>query len=269
MAEIKVGIVGAGGKMGRMLVQAVKAQTGVVLVAASEHMGSATLGRDAGEVAGIGPCGVAIGSSNAEVFHASDVVIDFTTPVATMDNLDHALHHNTALVIGTTGFDHAAREQIRAASQRIPMVMAPNFSIGVNLMFQVASQVAKVLGEEFDIEIIEAHHRFKVDAPSGTAVRLGEVVAHAVDRDLDEVAIYGREGNVGPRDRQTIGFATIRGGSIVGDHTLLFAGERERFEITHKAEDRFIFARGAVKAAQWVAEKNPGLYDMRDILGFR
>ncbi|MBF0424848.1 MAG: 4-hydroxy-tetrahydrodipicolinate reductase [Magnetococcales bacterium] len=269
MSEIRVGIAGAAGRMGRMLVQAVLDQPGLRLASAWERSDSLAIGKDVGELAGVPALGVVISDSPQKGFAAADVIIDFTTIPSTLDHLPLALEMNKPMIIGTTGFDAAARERIAAAASKTPIVLAPNFSVGINLMFQVAAQVAQVLGEAFDIEIIEAHHRHKVDAPSGTAVRLGETVAQALGRSLPEVAVYGRQGHTGARDRQTIGFATVRGGDVVGDHTLLFAGEGERLEITHRASSRLTFARGAARAAQWVVGRAPGLYDMRDILGFR
>ena len=268
MADRAISIIGASGRMGRMLVQAVQAQSGCGLVAASEKPGSAYIGQDAGVVAGIAPLGVLIAGSVSSLFAADRVVIDFTLPQATLSHLEQAMDARSPLVIGTTGFDAAGRERIAAASQHIPIVFAPNFSVGVNLMFRIAADVARVLEESYDIEIIETHHRHKVDAPSGTALGLGNAIAKAVGRNLEDVAVYGREGITGERERRTIGFATIRGGDIVGDHTALFAGEGERLEITHRASSRMTFAKGAVRAALWVSGRAPGLYDMGDILGF-
>ncbi|MBF0624942.1 MAG: 4-hydroxy-tetrahydrodipicolinate reductase [Magnetococcales bacterium] len=269
MAGIKVGIAGAAGRMGRMLVQAVTAREGLVVAGAWDKVGAAGVGEDAGLLAGSGALGVTIGTDAGAVMAACDVVIDFSVVAATLAHLPLAVTHRTPLVIGTTGFNAAQKDTIATAARQVPMVLAPNYSVGVNLMFQVAAQVAGVLGEEFDVEIIEAHHRHKVDAPSGTALGLGAAIAEALGRTLGEVAVYGREGHTGARDRRTIGFATVRGGDIVGEHTALFAGEGERLEITHRAASRLTFAKGAARAAEWVAQRAPGLYDMRDILGFR
>lgn len=269
MAVRAIGIIGAGGRMGRMLVQAVDAaRDHCHLSAAGERLDSDLLGQDAGEVAGIGRLGVAITGISAHLFAADRVMIDFTQPHATLSYLDEAVAVGSPLVIGTTGFDAAGRGRITEASQRIPIVFSPNYSIGVNLMFRVAASMAQVLEESYDIEIIEAHHRHKVDAPSGTALGLGRAIAGAIGRDLDEVAVYRREGVTGERERRTIGFATVRGGDIVGDHTVMFAGEGERLEITHRASSRMTFAKGAVRAAIWVSGRAPGLYDMGDVLGF-
>lgn len=273
---IAIGITGAGGRMGRMLVQAVKARPEARLAAACERAGSEFLGLDAGELAGVGHIGVPLTDDAEACFAACDVVIDFSVVAATLAHAELARRSRTPLVIGTTGLPPDGLALLRDVAQGLPVVFAPNYSVGVNLMFQVAAQVARVLEEEFDIEIIEAHHRHKVDAPSGTALRLGEAIAQAVGRNLQEVAVYGREGHTGAREHRTIGFATVRGGDIVGDHTALFAAEGERFEITHRASSRMTFAKGAVRAALWAADggngvgsRAPGLYDMQDILGLR
>ncbi len=266
---VEIGIMGVGGRMGRMLVQAVQAAgKSCRLVAASERADSPLIGQDAGEVAGIGAIGVPILSDTGRLFATGRVVIDFTRPEVTLAQLPKAVALGSLLVIGTTGFDAGGRGKIAEAGQQIPIVMAPNFSVGVNLMMRVVADVARVLEESFDIEIIEAHHRHKVDAPSGTALGLGRAVAQAIGRELHEVAVYGREGITGERERQTIGFATVRGGDIVGDHTVLFAGEGERLEVTHRASSRMTFAKGAVRAAIWLAGRKAGLYDMADVLNF-
>lgn len=268
MQATAMAVVGAGGRMGRMLVQAIQAHGAARLVAATEHPESSLLGRDAGELAGVGMLGVELAGDAARAFQPGCVVIDFTRPAATFAHLELAVAQGCPMVIGTTGFDGAGRERIRQAAGHIPIVFAPNFSVGVNLMFQLAAQAARALGESVDIEIIEAHHRHKVDAPSGTALGLGQAIASALDRNLQDVAVYGREGETGARDRRTIGFATVRGGDIVGDHTALFAGDGERLEITHRASSRMTFAQGAVRAAVWVQGRSAGLYGMADILGF-
>ncbi|MBF0145740.1 MAG: 4-hydroxy-tetrahydrodipicolinate reductase [Magnetococcales bacterium] len=266
MAEIA--IAGAGGRMGRMLVQTVVETAGCRLVAASEASGADSLGRDAGEVAGVGSTGVIIQPRAEHLFESGWVVIDFTMPQATMRHVELARGRHTGMVIGTTGLKDHQLQAMTAAARDIPIVFAPNFSIGVNLMFKVAAQVAKTLGEPFDIEIIEAHHRHKVDAPSGTALGLGRAIAEARQMKFEDAAVFAREGHTGARVANSIGFATVRGGDIVGDHTVMFAGEGERFEITHKASSRMTFARGAVKAALWLSGKPPGLYTMGDVLGF-
>lgn len=269
MSEIAVGVVGAGGRMGRMLVQAVARQDGARLVAASERPGSEWIGQDAGLLAGIGAQGVLLSSSAASVFAPDRVVIDFTTPEATRAHVALAVEQGAPLIIGTTGLSEEEVAQLQDAARTIPIVFAPNFSVGVNLMFKIAAEVARVLDGSADFEVIEAHHRHKVDAPSGTALGLGQAIASAVGRDLKKDGVFVREGFTGERIPGSIGFSTIRGGDIVGDHTALFAGESERLEITHRAGSRMIFANGAVRAALWVVAQPPGLYDMGDILGFK
>jgi len=266
----RIAILGAGGRMGRNLIQAVIERPEAELVAAVLRAGDARLGGDAGELAAAGRAGVALTDDAALAAEAADVVIDFTLPESTRAHLAACRAAGTALVIGTTGLSDAQRHEIEAATADLAVVLAPNFSVGVNLSFRLAELAARALGDDFDVEIIEAHHRHKVDAPSGTAVRLGEVVAGALGRDLKRCAVYGREGHTGARDRDTIGFATVRGGDIVGEHTVLFAGEGERVEITHRASSRMTFARGAVRAALWVARRGGfGLFDMQDVLGLR
>ena len=264
----KIAVVGAGGRMGKTLVQAADAAYGAVLTAATERPGSTLLGADAGEVAGIESLSVPLREALGDDDDI-DVVIDFTTPDATMDHLAFCLRRGCNMVIGTTGFTEEQKLAIGTAAKKIGIVMAANFSVGVNLCLKLLEMAATVLGDDVDIEIIEAHHRHKVDAPSGTALAMGEVVAGALGRDLKECAVYGRQGHTGPRDRKTIGFETIRAGDIVGEHTVMFAGEGERVEITHKASSRMTFAQGAVRSAMWIMDKPPGLYDMQDVLGFR
>lgn len=266
---IKLGIVGAAGRMGQTLVKACQDLDGVTLGAAIECQDNPTVGRDAGEMAGLGRCGVLIGDDLSVALPDIDVLIDFTRPEATLHHLDLCLSAGKKMVIGTTGFTAEQKSAIEAASSRIAVVLAPNMSVGVNLCLKLLDMAARVLGEYTDIEIIEAHHRHKVDAPSGTALRMGEVVARALGRDLKDCAVYGREGVTGERDRKTIGFATIRAGDIVGEHTVMFADEGERVEITHKASSRITFAKGAVRAACWLMDRECGLYDMQDVLGLR
>lgn len=265
----RIGIVGAAGRMGRTLIEAVQQAEGLVLAAATERAGSSLVGADAGELAGLGRLGVTVTDDLASVADACDVLIDFTRPEATLAHLGLCRSAGKRMVIGTTGFAPEQRAQIEAAATDIGIVFAPNMSVGVNVCLKLLDMAARVLGDEVDIEIIEAHHRHKVDAPSGTALRMGEVVAAALGRDLREVAVYGREGHTGERDRRTIGFETIRAGDIVGDHTVLFAGIGERVEITHKASSRMTFAKGAVRAAGWLMGRGAGLYDMQDVLGLR
>ncbi len=253
--------------MGRMLVQSVNNSKTAKLVAASERTGSEFVGMDAGTLAGIGANGVTISDSATATFGADRVVIDFTVPQATLDHVRLAVDSSTPMVIGTTGLDADGLAQLEKAAASIPIVFAPNFSVGVNIMFKVAAEVAKYLDGSADFEVIEAHHRHKVDAPSGTALGLGKAIAAAVGRNLDEVGVFAREGHTGERGDKDIGFATVRGGGIIGDHTALFAADSENLEITHRAGRRMIFADGAVRAAHWVVDRKPGLYDMGDILG--
>jgi len=261
---------GAAGRMGKTLVEAVQQTAGAAgLTAAIDRPDSTLVGADAGELAGIGRLGVPLIGDIAKVVDEFDVLIDFTHPSVTLKNLEVCRRAGKAMVIGTTGFSVAEKEKLAAAASDIPIVFAANFSVGVNLCLKLLDTAARVLGDEVDIEIIEAHHRHKVDAPSGTALRMGEVVAQALGRDLQEVAVYGREGQTGARQRDTIGFATVRAGDVVGDHTVLFAAEGERVEITHKASSRMTFAKGAVRAAMWLEQQPSGLYDMQDVLGLR
>lgn len=263
----KVAIVGAAGRMGKTLIEAVFNAQGLTFTAATERAESSLLGADAGELAGIGKQNVTIVDDLSTVVNQFDVVIDFTSPVATMQHLAICREHGKKMVIGTTGLDDAQKAEIDAAAQDIAIVFAPNMSIGVNLCFKLLDIAARVMGDDCDIEIVEAHHRHKVDAPSGTALRMGEVVADALDRDLKQVAVYGREGQTGARDRQTIGFETIRAGDVVGEHSVWFASEGERVEIVHKASSRMTFASGAARAASWLAEQKTGRFDMQDVLG--
>lgn len=267
MDGTRIAVAGAGGRMGRNIVTAVNAADGLLVTAASERPESGLIGVDVGDLAGIGHIGVTIGPDLEACAPDFDVLIDFTVPESTIEHLRLCRRHGKRMVIGTTGLDAAHKAEIAAAGGEIGIVFAPNMSVGVNLCLKLLDIAARVLGDEVDIEIIEAHHRHKVDAPSGTALRMGEVVAHALGRDLDEVAVYGREGQTGPRERHTIGFETIRAGDVVGEHTVWFAADGERVEITHKASSRLTFARGAVRAAGWIAERSKGVYDMQDVLG--
>ncbi|MCK9532537.1 MAG: 4-hydroxy-tetrahydrodipicolinate reductase [Gammaproteobacteria bacterium] len=264
----RIAVTGAAGRMGRTLVEACQ-QAGLTLGAAIERPGSSMIGTDAGELAGIGRNGVQVVENLGSVLDTFDVLVDFTRPEVTLNNLALCRKAGKAMVIGTTGFDDAGKQAIREAANDIAIVFAPNMSVGVNLSLKLLDLAARVLGEEVDIEIIEAHHRHKVDAPSGTALRMGEVVAAALGRDLKECAVYGRQGNTGERERKTIGFETIRAGDIVGEHTVMFAGIGERIEITHKASSRMTFAKGAMRAAAWLAAKDRGLFDMQDVLGLK
>ena len=263
----RIAVNGAAGRMGRTLIEAVAQNPETTLSAAIERPDSTLLGADAGELAGLGRNGVRVVGSLEEVIDAFDVLIDFSAPAASVINARLCAASGRALVVGTTGFDAAQLEAVHAAARTVPLCMSSNFSTGVNLCFRLLDIAARALGETVDIEIIEAHHRHKVDAPSGTALSMGQVVAKALGRDLEQVAVYGREGHTGARARETIGFATVRAGDIVGDHTVLFAADGERIEITHKASSRMSFARGAVRASAWLPGRAPGLYSMQDVLG--
>jgi len=265
----RIAITGAAGRMGRTLIEAVHQAEGLELGAALEYSGSSLLGSDAGELAGVGKLGVKVVADLSSVTSNFDVLIDFTRPEATLSNLEVCKSANKRIIIGTTGFDDAGRAAINQAAEQIAVVFAPNMSVGVNLCFKLLDMAARVLGDEVDIEVIEAHHRHKVDAPSGTALRMGEVVAQALGRDLADCAVYGRQGQTGERDRKTIGFETIRAGDIVGDHTVMFADEGERIEITHKASSRMTFAKGAIRAAAWLMAHQQGQFDMQDVLGLK
>lgn len=266
---VRVAVTGASGRMGRTLIEAIAGTDGVELGAALEQSGSSLIGSDAGELAGIGKNGIQVVSDLGQVLDQFDVLIDFTAPAATELHVRSCAEAGKKIVIGTTGFSTAQKNAIDAAGDKMALCMASNFSTGVNLCFKLLDMAARVLGDEVDIEIYEAHHRHKVDAPSGTALNMGQVVANALGRDLQETAIYGREGQIGPRKDKTIGFATVRAGDIVGDHTVMFAAEGERVEITHKASSRMAFARGAVRAARWLADQPAGCYDMQDVLGLK
>ncbi|MGA9993671.1 MAG: 4-hydroxy-tetrahydrodipicolinate reductase [Thiobacillaceae bacterium] len=267
MSALQTVIAGVSGRMGRALLEAVAQDPGFALHGALDRVGSPSIGQDAGMLAG--GTEVHITGDTASALVGADVLVDFTRPQATLGYLDACSKAGVNLVIGTTGFDAAGKAAIEAAASDIGIVFAPNFSVGVNLLLKLAETAARVLNEGYDIEIIEAHHRYKVDAPSGTALALGQAAAGALGRDLKTCGVYGREGVTGERRSDTIGFATVRGGDIVGDHTLLFAGIGERVELTHKASSRATFAHGALRAAKWLHGKGPGLYNMRDVLGLK
>ena len=269
MDTIQVAIAGAAGRMGRMLVQAVHAEAGTAVAAAVEREDEPHVGADAGTVAGIGEIGVKIEGSLDRALDAAEVCIDFTMPGPTVEHARACRTRRRAMVVGTTGLSADQLAALADAARDIAIVHAPNMSVGVNLCFRLLDVAARALGDSVDVEIIEAHHRNKADAPSGTAVRMGEIIAAALGRDLAECAIYGREGRTGARDRRTIGFETIRAGDIVGEHTVMFGGEGERIELTHRSASRANFAAGAVRAARWVVGRPPGLYDMQDVLGLR
>jgi len=265
---MKIAIAGSAGRMGRTLIEAVLKDDGMRLAAALEQADSPFIGKDAGELVGA-PCGVAITADFETALAGVDCLIDFTRPEGTLAHLAACRRHGVAMVIGTTGMDAAQKGRIEEAARDIPIVFAPNMAVGVNLVFKLLDVAARALSQGYDIEVIEAHHRYKADAPSGTALRMGEVVAAALGRDLSACAIYGREGVTGERDPSTIGFATVRGGDIVGDHTVLFAGIGERVEITHKAASRMPYALGSLRAARFLHGRKNGLHDMQDVLNLR
>jgi 4-hydroxy-tetrahydrodipicolinate reductase len=264
---MKIAVMGAAGRMGRELIRAIAAEPDCTLSGATETTGSPVLGKDIGTLAGIDPIGLAVSADTAAVIAASDVFVDFTTPKASVDFTRLAAKSRTAAVIGTTGFDAASEAAIFEAAKEIAIVKAGNMSLGVNLLMALTRQAAAALGNDFDIEIVEMHHRMKVDAPSGTAIMLGDAAASGRGLDLGEHSVRVRDGVTGPRRRGDIGFATLRGGTVVGEHTVIFAGEGERIELSHRATDRGIFARGAVRAALWTKHRAPGLYGMADVLG--
>ena len=265
---MRIAIAGSSGRMGRMLIETVLKAEDMQLAAALDVAGSAYLGKDAGELVGA-PCGTPIRADFDAALAGVDCLIDFTRPAGTLAHLASCRKHGVAMVIGTTGMEAEQKKAIEHAGRDIPIVFAPNMAVGVNLVFKLLDTAARVLAQGYDIEVIEAHHRHKVDAPSGTALRMGEVVAAALGRDLKQCAVYGREGVTGERDPSTIGFATVRGGDIVGDHTVLFAGTGERVEITHKAASRMPYALGSLRAARFLKERKNGLFDMQDVLGLR
>lgn len=253
--------------MGRQLLSAIAEREDAVIAAAADAPGQPAIGLDTSVLSGGASTGVLVSDNVAALSSASQVIIDFTGPAVSLSLLDQLSGSDTCVVIGTTGFNEEQLVQLRAHAQTRPIVFAPNYSVGVTVTLALLEQAARAFGDDYDVEILEAHHRHKVDAPSGTAVKLGEVVADALGRDLSTCAVYGRQGITGARDSNTIGFATVRAGDIIGEHTVLFAGNGERIEITHKATDRMTFARGAVKAAVWLASQPPGLYDMTHVLG--
>jgi len=265
---MKIAIAGSAGRMGRTLIEAVLASTDLRLCAALEVAGSAHLGKDAGEALGANS-GVVISADYAGGIAAADCLIDFTRPEGSLLHLDACLGSGKKMVIGTTGFAAEGKQRIADAAKRIPIVFAPNMAVGVNAAFKLAEVAARILGDAYDIEIVEAHHRKKVDAPSGTALKLGEVVAKALGRDLKSCAIYGREGDTGERAAATIGFHAIRGGDIVGEHTVIFAGSGERVEITVRSQSRMTYALGALRAVRFLGGKSAGLFDMQDVLGLK
>jgi 4-hydroxy-tetrahydrodipicolinate reductase len=268
LRKCRVAVAGASGRMGRMLIEATLNDEGAVLAGAFDRPGTGFIGRDAGEFNGT-PCGVSIVDDARSAIAEADCVIDFTRPEGSIAHLQIARDLGRAMVIGTTGFSATEKSTIVEASGAIPIVFAPNMAVGVNAVFRLLEVAARILNDGYDVEVLEMHHRYKVDAPSGTALRMGEVVARELGRDLDSCAVYGREGVTGERKAETIGFSTLRGGDVVGDHTVMFAGLGERIEITHKSGSRMPYALGALRAVRFLADKRSGLFDMQDVLGLR
>ncbi len=264
----RIAVAGAAGRMGKTLIQSVHEAADVTLGAAFEHADSSLIGVDVGELAGIGNIDVRLSAELSAELDRFDTLIDFSIPEATLAAVVTCSEAGKRLVIGTTGFEDTGFAAIRAAAAKTPILLAPNMSMGVNLCFKLIELAAQVLGDEVDVEIIETHHRHKIDAPSGTAVRMGEILSRVLERDLSEVSVFGREGSVGERDRRTIGFSSVRAGDIVGEHTVMFAGSGERIEITHRASSRSNFAAGAIRAAKFLENHAHGLFDMQDVLGF-
>ncbi len=262
-------VCGAGGRMGSTVVRLIHEDVATRLVGAVEAAGNPQIGKDAGEVAGVGKAGVPITAHIAPPSNGQTVIIEFTAPEATLEHAKSASQKNVPIVIGTTGFDQKQLGEIRKLSRRSRILVSPNMSLGVNLLVNLIGGVARVLGDDYDVEIIEAHHRYKKDAPSGTALVLGRAIADALKRDLDKVAVSGRKGIVGERTRQEVALLSIRAGDIVGDHTVIFGGLGERLEFIHRAQSRETFARGAIRAAQWLVKQKKGLYSMQDVLGLR
>jgi 4-hydroxy-tetrahydrodipicolinate reductase len=268
MTQLKIAVAGASGRMGHMLIETILNAQDATLSGALDIAGSPTIGTDAAAFLGK-PAGVLIESDFAKGLANSDFLIDFTRPEGTLKHLEYCAAHNIKMIIGTTGFDAAGKAAIAAAAKKTAIMFAPNMSVGVNVTMKLLEMAAKNFSEGYDIEIIEAHHRHKVDAPSGTAIKMGEVIAGALGKELNDVAVWAREGVTGARDPSSIGFATVRGGDIIGDHTVLFAGDGERIEISHKSSSRVSYAHGSLRAARFLADKKTGLYDMQDVLGLR
>jgi len=267
MADLRIGIAGCAGRMGQMLARTIKEATGAVVAGGTERPDSPAIGKDLGEITGLGRLGIAVVGDPAAMFRTVDAVLDFTAPAVTATHAGLAAEHKVIYVVGTTGLETAQQKAIDAAAQRTAVVQAANFSVGVVLLCELTRQVAAILDRDFDIEIVEMHHRHKVDAPSGTALALGHAAAAGRKVEHDKVAARGRDGITGARRRGDIGYAALRGGNVVGDHTVIYAADNERVELTHKAADRGIFARGAVRAALWSQGKPAGRYDMVDVLG--
>ena len=268
MNQMKIAVAGASGRMGHMLIEAILDAADATLSGALDIAASPSIGTDAAAFLGK-PSGVLIESDLAKGLANADFLIDFTRPEGTLKHLEYCAAHGIKMIIGTTGFDVAGKAAIEAAAKKTAIMFAPNMSVGVNVTMKLLEMAAKNFSEGYDIEIIEAHHRNKVDAPSGTAIKMGEVIAGALGKELNDVAVWAREGVTGARDPSSIGFATVRGGDIIGDHTVLFAGDGERIEISHKSSSRVSYANGSLRAARFLANKKTGLYDMQDVLGLR
>ncbi|MCP4667135.1 MAG: 4-hydroxy-tetrahydrodipicolinate reductase [Deltaproteobacteria bacterium] len=266
---IKAMVAGAAGRMGKRIIHMIHQDEGMTLAGAFERPGHPIVGADAGQTAGLEPLGVKIAASLEEVIDEGDVLIDFTAPEATLENVRKIASKGLAMVIGTTGITGERLEELKGLARDTRCVMAPNMSVGVNVMFKIAEEMARIIGNDYDMEILETHHRLKKDAPSGTAVRLGQILAGAVNRDLEKAGVYARKGMIGERTHEEIGIQTWRAGDITGEHTVMFGGIGERLELTHRAHNRDNFAKGAVKAAQWVVNQPKGLYDMQDVLGLK
>jgi 4-hydroxy-tetrahydrodipicolinate reductase len=266
---IRAVVAGAAGRMGGRIIDAISGSKEISLAAAFEKPGHPAVNRDAGQVAGLGTLGIKVAGSLLEVVKEGEVLIDFTNPEATLANLRVAASGGLAVVIGTTGITGKMLDEVKELAGSTRCVMSPNMSVGMNVMFRIAGEMAKILGKDYDIEILEVHHRFKKDAPSGTAMRLARILAAATERTLEEVAVYERKGMIGERMEQEIGIQTWRAGDITGEHTVMFGGIGERLELIHRAHNRDNFARGAVRAAAWVVGRTPGLYDMQDVLGLK
>lgn len=268
---IKAIVAGAAGRMGARIINVLAASEGIYLASALERKGHSLVGQDARTLAGL-PSGKApalITDDLNAALTANEVLIDFTIPEATLEHIKACTELGKAIVIGTTGFSREQLAEIDACAKKIPCMLSPNMSIGVNLCFKILAEIARTIGNDYDMEIVEAHHRLKKDAPSGTALKMAQIISQAVDRNLDEVGVYARKGMIGERSKKEIGIQTLRGGDIVGDHTVMFAGTGERIELTHRATSRDTFAAGAVRAAKWLVGKKPGLYDMQDVLGLK
>jgi len=266
---VKTIITGAGGKMGGRIISLIGMEEGIELAAAVERSDHPAVGRDVGELLGLGAGGIVIENEFSACMAKGDVAIDFTSHAASMQHLQTAVQLKKPIVIGSTGFSAEEMEKIRSMAQCVPCVLAPNMSVGVNVLFKVLKTVAEILGDDYDVEIVEAHHHLKKDAPSGTAMKMAQIIAEALGRDLDKVGVYERKGLIGERSRTEIGIQTLRAGDIVGEHTVMFGAVGERLELVHRAHSRDNFARGAIRAAKWVVGQPPGLYDMQDVLGLR